>query len=520
MGLFKRIKETVAVATGRQAPDLSALTPEQRERYERTMADQQRRLDEAEAEWQQLDEAEAARRAELVIADHRPPPPTAAERRAMAESPDAGAALAAAGQQVRETWQALSPKVLARQLAGGVYGEVFGRQLSDGRTAAERERLAVEEWEARAAARRPYRSPDPPPVAVSRVATRGRTQLDEVRAWLAATGLAARPELVWSVHRVPDRISPNLTANSEAARVVEWEVVHQPVALPPAPAPVEVTSFHRGGRWIARRLGEPVPLDEDVGAWFLEWADLAPSGCFGITRLLTMRSYGGGAEQSGELCAVVSGVAVLHAPSARAVEVRRRMEAEQPVVRAPGPGRLRVDRLDWGAVGERVHPLVNGTPSVPSPEPHLPSSPQELLLAYLEVVGIDSADCAGASVVTDDRTIANAFALGPSLPVADGTPRRRSHGAQEVVVVYRDTPEYEAGRARWARYQSEVLRARLTHATDRRATLDLPTRADNVIGVVSNMVEAVVSPIDWLDRVEGSGEPPFVAFPYCWPPVT
>jgi hypothetical protein len=510
------------VARGKKEPDLSQLTREQRARVEAATAERQRQLDEAEEEWRKLDEIEAARRAALVVEDDSPLPPTAADRRAVAEGVGHEQLMRETLQRSKsELWATWSPRTLLRGLANDMSEQNFGRSLSDGRSPQERQQLAAAEWEARRAARAHYRAPQPPQVRISRIATRGKRQLDEVRAWLAATGLAARPDLVWSVHRVPDRISPNVTAHSESGRVVEWEVVHQPVALPPTEAPVAFTSFDRRNRWIARRLGDPVPLDEDVGAWFAGWAELDPAQCFGMPRILTLRSYGGGAGESasGSYASVVAGISVLHAPSRYADHVRQHMEADRPVAPPPGPGALRVDRLDWAALAEHVHPVLLGTPTVPSPKPRLPSSPQELLLAYIEVVGITSVDCVSAAVTTGDRNVQqNLLGLGPAHPVADGKARRRAHLAREIVLVYRDRPEYAAGRDRWSAYQAEVLRARPAHLTEKRDVLDVPSRADNLIDTASNLVEAVTSPLDWLDWAERD-KPPFVPFPYCWPPV-
>ena len=40
------------------------------------------------------------------------------------------------------------------------------------------------------------------------------------------------------------------------------------------------------------------------------------------------------------------------------------------------------------------------------------------------------------------------------------------------MVAYRDTPGYAEGRARWARYQAEVLHARLDHLSAARAPIE------------------------------------------------
>ena len=51
-----------------------------------------------------------------------------------------------------------------------------------------------------------------------------------------------------------------------------------------------------------------------------------------------------------------------------------------------------------------------GPPRTPAPLPHLPTSPHELLTAYLEVVGIHSADCYGVQLTrTSERDVLNPF---------------------------------------------------------------------------------------------------------------
>ena len=75
----------------------------------------------------------------------------------------------------------------------------------------ERERAA------RDAARRPYLAPDRTSVVLSRIATNGSTQFEDVANHLAASGLAARPDLVFGVYRVPDRLDPKLSG-SESGR--------------------------------------------------------------------------------------------------------------------------------------------------------------------------------------------------------------------------------------------------------------------------------------------------------------
>ncbi len=63
-----------------------------------------------------------------------------------------------------------------------------------------------------------------------------------------------------------------------------------------------------------------------------------------------------------------------------------------------------VEVLNWAAVRRVVHPRPQKGPETPSPFPYLPSTPQEVLLAYLEVVGLRPSDCYGAEVTVDEMS--------------------------------------------------------------------------------------------------------------------
>ena len=98
---------------------------------------------------------------------------------------------------------------------------------------------------ARDAARRPYLAEHRPPVVFARLATRSKTQIEEVTAYLASSGLAGRPDLVYGLYRVPDHISPG-SLRGDGGRVVEWDIVHAaPDGQPPTDEPA-------GGRVVRR----------------------------------------------------------------------------------------------------------------------------------------------------------------------------------------------------------------------------------------------------------------------------
>jgi hypothetical protein len=193
--------------------------------------------------------------------------------------------------------------------------------------------------------------------------------------------------------------------------------------------------------------------------------DVPPGECFGLTRLLTLR----GTDTEGQVSwdAHIEGVLAFTRGGLGDAFV----SAAPHAALAPSPFRLEI--LDWEAGAAWVAPWRWGPPRVPSPLPHLPSSPQELLTAYLEVVGVHSADCYGVQVTRGREGGVADLSLAsirknferPELPCADGVPRMRFQTAEQVVLAYRDRDEYRAGRERWAAYQRDVLRARLDHLT-------------------------------------------------------
>jgi hypothetical protein len=162
----------------------------------------------------------------------------------------------------------------------------------------ERNTVAAHERHQREAARAPYLAAPTPPVVMTRIAARGRTQFDEVAGYLASTGIAARPDLVYGVFRIPDRISP-LMLGSEDGRVVEWAVVH----AAPQGAPTAVprwTRFDASRGLVARADGQPSVLDEDVALAALNRSGLGPQHCLGICREIRMEQIGAGSATQGK----------------------------------------------------------------------------------------------------------------------------------------------------------------------------------------------------------------------------
>ena len=140
--------------------------------------------------------------------------------------------------------------------------------------AAEREQWAASEREARDEARAPYLAATPPAVELTRFATTGRTQFEEVIERLRQYD----PARVFGVYRVPDRFE--LNRNSENKVRVEWEIAHAPGAA--AEGAAHMAAFDRAGYWVARRFGEPEVFDEDVAGALVRRANLQPEDCFGL----------------------------------------------------------------------------------------------------------------------------------------------------------------------------------------------------------------------------------------------
>ena len=169
-----------------------------------------------------------------------------------------------------------------------------------------------------------------------------------------------------------------------------------------------------------------------------------------------------------------------------------------------------------------MHPLRQHRPPLPSPFPYLPLDPQELLRAYLGIVGLSPADTYAAQVTYDrrfdlmPRTSRSAHVRrtggGPDLPCADGKPRKRMAGGHHIVVAYRDRPAYAEGRARFDAYAERELCAFLRRGLGLRAPLpEPPGRLERTADRVADVVE-FFSMEAWYDGGEED------APRYCRPP--
>jgi hypothetical protein len=274
-----------------------------------------------------------------------------------------------------------------------------------------------------------------------------------------------------------------------------------------------------GERWVARRRGEPEVVDEELALAHCLWAGIGPERCAGLARISEVRTRRGAGddESSGPLLTIVRGVVALH-PQETSGTYQRMVDASPFALDLSGSG-VHVEVLSWSDVGRVVQPEIHHPPACPSPFPYLPSTPQELLRAHLEVVGLHPSDCYSAQA-----TFARARGLeqgglfttnlGPKQPCADGKDRMRTAACEVVVVVYRDRPEYAAGRERWAAYQRDVLHAHLERGAAARRVLDVPDDSGwpSPIRAAFKVAEAV----DWFSEI---GVEDIPSYRYCWPPV-
>jgi hypothetical protein len=338
----------------------------------------------------------------------------------------------------------------------------------------ERRRVAGEERAARDAARAPYRAPDTARIETTRFATTGRAQLDDLMTRLALL----RPDRVFGVYRVADRMG--LQREGEAGAYMEWAIVHAPDAA--GSATPGVASFRRQDHWVRRAPGDPSVLDEDVAGTYCSRARIGPEKCFGLTRLWHV--VGSGSTTGTSFRGINEAVLVLAdgLRDAALEELQSQAPLELPS-RPILPFHLEI--LDWEAIAAWVRPKRGRPVRVPSPLPHLPSTPEELLEAYVEIVGVRPQDSYGVQVTrTTDAGLGDLSAAGlgdplrsdPKQPCLDGKDRVRLHAAEHVVLAYRDSVAYQEGRERWRRYQEEALRARLDHLTGVRPPVEVDLR--------------------------------------------
>ena len=290
----------------------------------------------------------------------------------------------------------------------------------------------------------PPRSPSP---ASPR---RAATQLEDVVARAAVLGLAAHPERVFGVYRVPDRSRPQPQAGGQGA-ASSGRSRTRPARSPPAAderpdrrASSARTTGRRAGR-ASRRCSTRTSPARSSPARGVE-----PEDCFGLHRLLNVRGRDTEDEQvtgcrssRASCCSRGRWTAIPAAQQA--------MTAEAPLAARPPPP-FHVEVLDWEAVAA----WVVTAPLRPAARPVAAPAPAEHLAASCswptcEVVGVRSEDTLRRAGDAHRRPLARRPLDGEleEPREAEAAARRRQdaamHVAEHVVIAYRDRAEYEAG---------------------------------------------------------------------------
>ena len=126
-----------------------------------------------------------------------------------------------------------------------------------------------------------------------------------------------------------------------------------------------------------------------------------PERCLGIARFLDIAQRGGGGDGAASyVVSQVTGVQAFH-PDGLDGRTFDELRAERPLPAPPVAG-VHAEILNSLTVARAVHPDTHRLPLVPSSFPYLPSTPQELLRAYLEIVGVRPGDSYSAQVTEDD----------------------------------------------------------------------------------------------------------------------
>ena len=422
-------------------------------------------------------------------------------------------------QRGRATAELGDPRLIGKVLSGPA-GEVV-----HGIVKAPKDRDVIEDpaaWEeqrrteraARDEIRAPYLAPDRSPVRITRVATRGKSQLREVADYLGSSGLAGRPDLVYGAYRVPDLISPS-SFGGEGGGIVEWDVVHAAgEALPRAETPAAQTLAAKDVlvAALARRAGAARRGPRAAPARRRRHRARADAGDRARRRDRQARRRLGRQQHEDR------GAGERRAP-ARDPAVTGRRRADGP---ARGPAGGRGGRR--AAVGRDRR---RGPSGAPAPR------------AAAVTVPVSAADAAGAAdrLPRDRRRRARRRLQrpghappavrphgphereagrartggGPDLPCADGKPRKRMAGGHHIVFAYRDAPAYAEGRARFDAYAEGELKAHLRRGLEpARAVPKPPNKLMRTVDRVADVVDFFIG--------EMGAEDNFVPPRYCWPP--
>ncbi|MCB0871160.1 MAG: hypothetical protein KDB52_10035 [Solirubrobacterales bacterium] len=370
--------------------------------------------------------------------------------------------------------------------------------------------------------REPYLAPDRSPVKITRIATGGRSQVEEVADYLGSSGLAGRPDLVFGVYRVPDLISPGRLFG-EKNGVVEWDIIHAAKSelAPVEPPATEVVAASEV--FVRRAPGEPAPLDEQVGIDLLKRAGFGPGETCGVARILSTGKTGG--DDTGDHSRIFMRASGFCAFAGSTVDQSRldaaRSGAPHGLPHGPPQGTV-IDVLHWEQVARAVHPVRQQRAPLPSPFPYLPLTPQELIRSYLEIVGLDPADCWSTQVThgryfdlmgrTSMKWGVGRTGGGPDLPCADGKLRKRMAGGHHIVIAYQDSEKYRAGRERFDAWMRSELQAEL------RRTLGIMEPVPKPDGALVRSIDRAADIYEFFTMNPTSEH--IKNHPrYCWPPT-
>ncbi len=341
-----------------------------------------------------------------------------------------------------------------------------------------------------------------PGATIDRVFTR-QPRADEIVTILSRSGLDGRSVL--GVYPSADLLHPTVFGDGDIWW--EWCVAHtggagasadladaaavnptDPVALPI----VECAEMSRGERWIDRSRRDPVLFDEEAAAIVAAQSGVDPAQCLGLHRMLDWGRFG--MEPDRMVGVMPIGARILRRPfvdpalveeaRARAAAThgdgsRQRLSAggrewidrqaaaaagvddgpvqalvDEPVCYGWGdPLPLQMDLLDWTTIALAVTPRWTEPTPDATAYPNLPATPEELLLHYLAIIGLEAADTFGVACTVFEQQ--SAF-FPPGSEAAE-----RGRAASMVSIVYRDRPAYADGRARFEQYRAQHLRVPL-----------------------------------------------------------
>lgn len=335
----------------------------------------------------------------------------------------------------------------------------------------------------RAAARARYAAPDAVPARIDRFSVPGTDPAAGLRV-LSWAGVPALSHQVWGCypsaavahpgHLVDGRLGVAATALGPITLPwVEWTVVHAAGpelagALTEAaaavatsaelPGDVEHVTLARAESWLDRPRTDALPFDEDLAALLCHTARVDPATCLGVHRRLEWGLFGMAPQR--HVMVEPAGIELIGRPEARLREARAALARSAPTrFRADDDLSVHVAALDLSVAFQvEPWPWTQGRPPT-TRYPGVPADTDELLLAYLEIVGVGPADCFGVSTTVRDQQ------AGRVLP-GDTV---RGDAAGLATVVHFDHDDFAEGRRRFAAWCDDVVGAVLV---DRRQPVD------------------------------------------------